>query len=178
MARILACGAFLKNSACLFDTPTPQAPLWSAVHGDLSDPATRLGQSPLRSPSVFNFFRPGYVPPNTSLSSQGLVGPEFQITNESTVAGYVNFMQRAVAAKNVGDLRPDYGYLLGLAPDGAALVAELQWVLAGGQLSASTVATVVGAINAMPAKASTDLQNRVYAALTLVLAAPDYIVQK
>ena len=40
------------------------------------------------------------------------------------------------------------------------------------------VATVVGAINAMPAKASTDLQNRVYAALTLVLAAPDYIVQK
>ena len=39
-------------------------------------------------------------------------------------------------------------------------------VLAGGQLSASTVATVVGAINAMPAKASTDLQNRVYAALT------------
>ena len=39
MARILACGAFLKNSACLFDTQTPQAPLWSAVHGDLSDPA-------------------------------------------------------------------------------------------------------------------------------------------
>ena len=40
------------------------------------------------------------------------------------------------------------------------------------------MATVVGAINGMPAKASTDLQNRVYAALTLVLAAPDYIVQK
>jgi uncharacterized protein (DUF1800 family) len=155
---------------------TSAAQVWDV--GDLSDPGARLGQSPLRSPSVFNFFRPGYVPPNTSLSSQGLVGPEFQITNESTVAGYVNFMQRAVAAKNVGDLRPDYGYLLGLAPDGAALVAELQWVLAGGQLSASTVATVVGAINAMPAKASTDLQNRVYAALTLVLAAPDYIVQK
>ena len=38
MARILACGAFLKNSACLFDTQAPQAPLWSAVHGDLSDP--------------------------------------------------------------------------------------------------------------------------------------------
>lgn len=27
--------------------------------GDLSDPATRLGQSPMRSGSVFNFFRPG-----------------------------------------------------------------------------------------------------------------------
>ena len=146
--------------------------------GDLSDAGSRLGQSPLRSPSVFNFFRPGYVPPHTALSSQGLVGPEFQITNESTVAGYVNFMQRAVASKSVGDLRPDYTGLLGLAPDAAALVAELQLVLAGGQLSASTHATVVAAVNTMPTKTATDLQNRVYAALTLVLAAPDYIVQK
>ena len=39
MTRVLACGAFLKNTACLFDTATPQAPLWSGVHGDLSDPA-------------------------------------------------------------------------------------------------------------------------------------------
>ena len=39
MTRILACGAFLKNSACLLDTATPQAPRWSGVHGDLSDPA-------------------------------------------------------------------------------------------------------------------------------------------
>ena len=31
--------------------------------GDLSNPATQLGQSPLRPPSVFNFSRPGYVPP-------------------------------------------------------------------------------------------------------------------
>jgi hydrogenase maturation protein HypF len=39
MARILACGAFLKNAACLLDTEAPSAPLWSAQHGDLSDPA-------------------------------------------------------------------------------------------------------------------------------------------
>ena len=155
---------------------TSSAQAWDV--GDLSDPGSRLGQSPLRSSSVFNFFRPGYVPPNTALSSQGLVAPEFQITNESTVAGYVNFMQRAVASKNVGDLRLEYSSLLGLAPDGAALVAELQVVLAGGQLSAATVATVVAAVNAMPTKVGADLQNRVYAALTLVLAAPDYIVQK
>lgn len=38
MARILACGAFLKNAACLFDTMAPDAVLWSANHGDLSDP--------------------------------------------------------------------------------------------------------------------------------------------
>lgn len=39
MARVLACGAFLKNAACLFDTDQPQAVAWSGVHGDLSDPA-------------------------------------------------------------------------------------------------------------------------------------------
>ena len=37
--------------------------------GDLSDVGTRLGQSPLRAPSVFNFFRPGYVPPSSVLSA-------------------------------------------------------------------------------------------------------------
>ncbi|MFZ1500734.1 MAG: DUF1800 domain-containing protein, partial [Giesbergeria sp.] len=98
--------------------------------------------------------------------------------NESTVAGYVNFMQRAVAGKNVGDLRADYAGLLALAPDAAALLAELQRVLAGGQLAPATLATVVAAVNSMPAKTSVDLQNRVYAALTLVLAAPEYLVQK
>jgi hydrogenase maturation protein HypF len=38
VARILACGAFLKNAACLLDTTAPDAVLWSANHGDLSDP--------------------------------------------------------------------------------------------------------------------------------------------
>ncbi|MBK9439831.1 MAG: carbamoyltransferase HypF [Comamonadaceae bacterium] len=39
MALILAFGAFLKNTACLFDSEAPHATRWSSVHGDLSDPA-------------------------------------------------------------------------------------------------------------------------------------------
>lgn len=39
MPLILAFGAFLKNSACLFDSEVPQNTSWSSVHGDLSDPA-------------------------------------------------------------------------------------------------------------------------------------------
>jgi hypothetical protein len=38
------------------------------------------------------------------------VAPEFQITHESSVVGYLNFMQRAVAG-NVGDITPDYSNL-------------------------------------------------------------------
>jgi hydrogenase maturation protein HypF len=38
MARVLACGAFLKNAACLQDSASSDAVRWSANHGDLSDP--------------------------------------------------------------------------------------------------------------------------------------------
>lgn len=38
MARILACGAFLKNAACVWDSTAAQAAQWSPNHGDLSDP--------------------------------------------------------------------------------------------------------------------------------------------
>ena len=60
---------------------------------DLSGSDQALGQSPLRSPSVFNFFRPGYVPPNTAIATAGKQAPEFQLLNETTTAGYINFMQ-------------------------------------------------------------------------------------
>lgn len=36
LPTVLACGAWLKNSACLLGQGEP---MWSAVHGDLSDPA-------------------------------------------------------------------------------------------------------------------------------------------
>ena len=45
----------------------------------------------LRSPSGFNFFRPGYVPPNTGIGSASLVAPECQITDEATGEGCRNF---------------------------------------------------------------------------------------
>ena len=61
--------------------------------GPTTSPATRslsIGQSPLQSPSVFNFFRPGYVPPQSEAGRAGLVVPEMQIASETTVASYLN----------------------------------------------------------------------------------------
>ena len=145
--------------------------------GNTSDPATRLGQSPLRSPSVFNFFRPGYVPPNSALGSAALVAPEFQITNESSVVGYLNFMQRAVAG-NIGDITPDYTSLLALADDASALLAEINLVLAANQLAAATTAALASAVQTMPGGTAASQRNRINAALLLVLAAPEFIIQK
>ena len=145
--------------------------------GNTSDAATRLGQSPLRSGSVFNFFRPGYVPPNSAIASAGLVAPEFQITNESSVVGAVNFMQRAISGGQ-GDLAADYASLLALADDAVALVAETNLVLAAGQLSPSTMATISNAVATMPGGTDPNRLKRIYASLTLVVAAPDFVVLK
>jgi uncharacterized protein (DUF1800 family) len=145
--------------------------------GNTSDPGTRLGQSPVRSGSVFNFFRPGYVPPNSPIGSAGMVAPEFQITNESTVVGYINYMQNAVS-KGVGDVKADYSALLPMADTAQTLIDELNVVLAAGQLSAATQAIIKSGLDTMPSGTDAARLNRIHAALTLVLAAPEFLVQK
>jgi uncharacterized protein (DUF1800 family) len=54
--------------------------------------AESLSQHPYRSPSVFNFFRPGYVAPGTVTGAQGLMAPELQIVNSASTPGYINTM--------------------------------------------------------------------------------------
>ncbi len=145
--------------------------------GDTSDPATRLGQSPLRSPTVFNFFRPGYVPPNSSLSRSSLVAPEFQLSNESSVVGYVNYMQGVISA-GVGDVKADYTALLALADNAQALLDEINTVIAAGQVGVGTIAIFKGALDSMPSGTASTRANRVYAALILIMAAPEFQVLK
>jgi uncharacterized protein (DUF1800 family) len=53
----------------------------------------RLGQGPFESPSVFNFFKPGYVPPATEMGKLGKNVPEMQICGETEVALYARCMQ-------------------------------------------------------------------------------------
>jgi hypothetical protein len=148
---------------------------------NLSDPVDRLGQNPLRSPSVFNFYRPGYVPPNTALARAGLVAPEFQITTESSVAGYVNFMQSVVATR-VGlinsDLKPNYGAWLPRATDARALADEANAVLAAGQLGAARVQRIADAVQSQPAASTEDRVKRVQTAVLLTLVAPECITLK
>lgn len=165
---------FLNWARC-FGAASPSGQ-WAI--GDLSDPGTRLGQSPMRSSSVFNFFRPGYVPPGSAIATAGLMAPEFQITNETSVVGYLNFMQRAIAGNSVGDVRADYTALRSMAGNSAALLAELNLVMAAGQLSASTLAALRAALDTMGGSTDSARLNRVHAALLLVLAAPEYIAQK
>ena len=137
-----------------------------------------LGQSPLRSPSVFNFFRPGYVPEGTALTTPA---PEFQITNENTVATYINFMRDRIAYGYTSDnskLAANYARELALVADPAALVARLNLLLTGNQLTPTTVSTIRDAITTISADSEAGRNNRVWAAILMVMCCPDYIVQK
>lgn len=145
--------------------------------GNTSSSTTRLAQSFGHAQSVFNFFRPGYTPPNTSIATAGLVAPEFQITNELSVVGFINYMQ-TIIQNGTGDVRGDYAALAALASDSQALVDEVNLVLAAGQLRAATVAAIRAAVDSIATTATNAALNRVYTAILLTLASPDYITLK
>ena len=142
--------------------------------GDTSSAANRLGQSAGRSQSVFNFFRPGYTPPNTAISARSLVAPEFQITNEVSTIAYINYMQ-ALIQNGAGDFKANYTDILTKAADSQALVDQVNLLVAAGQLSAATIATIRGAVDSIAASSAA---NRVYTAILLTLASPEYLVLK
>lgn len=149
--------------------------------GDLTDAATALGQSPLRSPSVFNFFRPGYFPPNTEIANRNLLAPEFQLVNETSVAGYINFLERAVPGTRFADITLDYSSEIAIALDSAALLDRLDLLLTARQLSESARATIKAAMDDVAltaASTNADRLRRVQIGVALILASTDYLVQK
>ncbi len=167
--------------------------------GTTDDAGSQLGQTPLRSPSVFNFYRPGYVPPNTLAGMAGLAVPEMQITHETTVAGYANFMRSGVQngfgqngtdyKATRRDVQIDFSGELALADNSAALVDRVLTRLLGPAPQDALKTEIVAAVDsiALPAlKADGSNQtavdnakkNRVYTAVLLALVAPEFLVQK
>lgn len=155
----------------------------------LDDPLSGLGQSPLNPSSVFSFFRPAYMPPNSALASAGLVAPELQITAEPSVTGYLNFMQEAINT-GVGESREvkaDYTRELALAADTGALLDRVDLLLMHGSMPARLRGQITTAVNgiAIPAatasnaaQVATAKANRVKLAIFLTMASSAYLVQK
>lgn len=142
--------------------------------GDTSSSNSRLGQSIGRAPSVFNFWRPGYSPPGTAISNNAMVSPELQVASEQSVIGYVNFLYGLVA-NGIGDVKADYTAILTKATNTAALIDEVNLVLASGQLGTATKATIAAAVDSVSPTAATGPINRVGIAIMLTLASPDYL---
>ena len=169
--------------------------------GSTDAPGSALGQSPMRSPSVFNFWRPGYVAPGTQSAARSLQVPEMQIAHETSAAGYVNFMRDNIASgvgqsngtvagvvRNRRDLQPDFCGVLAVATDPAGRVDRVLGKLTYGNAPAALRTEIIDTVTRLTIPAlNASLTNqaavdsakraRVNAAILLVVASPEFQVQ-
>jgi hypothetical protein len=169
---------------------------WNLGYTDTGTAAS-LQQSPLRSPTVFNFYYPNYEFPGP-LASAGLTTPEFQLTSDTSVALQMNFLEGGILnnAGNTnglssftggdGDIVLDIGpwmttnYTLNAGIP--SLVSNLNTVLLAGQLSAAAQTNIINYVTNTANFASptnqTQMRDRVRAVVHLITASPDFTIQK
>ena len=165
--------------------------------GAWDDPAATIGQVPLQAPSVFNFYRPGYVPPGGEAAQRSLTLPEMQATTETSVAGYATAMMNILAngagvKVTVGtttglDVQTDYSADVALADNADTLARKVCDRLITGTPPAALITGMTEAINSIVIPKATASNadkvaaaklNRVRAALLLAVTSPEFIVQK
>lgn len=165
--------------------------------------ADNLGQHPYRAPSVFNFYRPGYIPPNTLSGSNGMTVPEFQLVNGTTIPGYINFITFFARGgtleadleiyEEVGDIigvdfdpqlarqsfAPDYSGIEGLAGNPGELVDYIYLLMTGSLPSQDTRQTLITYLREVDtSNNSTWREVRAALAVILVMTSSDYLIQR
>jgi uncharacterized protein (DUF1800 family) len=145
--------------------------------GRTDNTSTSLGQTPMRSPTVFNFYRPDYQPPKTAVTNANLVAPEMQITDELTTFGYLNYMRSVIprTSSTNSDFYADYLPELALAatPDLDLLLDRISLLLLQNNMSPDLRTKIKASMTA-----TSNLNYRVYQAVFLTMVSPEYITQK
>jgi len=153
---------------------------------DTSSPDDGLGQHPIRSPSVFNFYRPGYVAPQTESGDAGMTVPEFQIANSVASIGYANFMadyimDRTSTFDDSNTFVPDYTTEIGLADNPEALADHLNIYLTGGMMTEENRQNIIDVVSALPLRddaLAEDRLTRAEAAIFVAINTPAYAVAR
>jgi uncharacterized protein (DUF1800 family) len=169
---------------------------WNMSYTDTGTTSS-LSQSPLRSPTVFNYFYPGYEFPG-ALASAGLTTPEFQLTTDSGVSAQMNFIEGGILGNtantnglssfpagqgaivlNLGPwMTTNYASNAGLP----SLVSSLNTLLAAGQLSPAAQTDIVNYVSTnfgyVNPPLESQLRDRVRAVVHLIVSSPDYLIQK
>lgn len=157
---------------------------------------TNLGQYPLYSPTVFNFFKPDFQP-SGAMTQANLVAPEVQITNEASLVTTANLLQwqsyQYIEGNGKGHMGPDidlpHNVKAGsvmmhtaewepLAANPAALVDELNLVLMGGQMTPDMHATMVDYLHSISGSPSAGPGAAVAEAAELIINSPQAAVQR
>jgi len=159
--------------------------------------SSSLSQTPLNSPTVFNFFFPDYKFPGL-LAASGLTTPEFQLTSDSSVVMQLNFMAGGVLSSggNTNGLSSFSGgngaVVLDLSPwmtpaytaDSGipSLVDALNTVLLAGQLSLSAKQLIVSYVanSRFPytTPTSREMRDRVRGVVHLLVTSPEFTIQR
>lgn len=148
-------------------TPTPTDPTVPWPYTLLLWQANTMGQFPMNAPSVFGFFPPGYVIPQSSLNA-----PEFGIENTASVAARMSFADLVVSNSlwqlnlNLGPGSP-LGQASAQSPE--ALVDLLGTLFLHGQLPAAMRSSLLTSLAPV-----TDPQERLQVALYLVITSAQY----
>lgn len=142
--------------------------------GNTDDPLRSLGQTPLRAPTVFNFYRPDYQAAKTTATAANLVAPEMQITNELSVFGYLNYMRGAIPNGIAnGTIKADYAAELALVGIPELLLDRISLLLLQNNMSPELRAKILASM-----ATTTNANNKLYQAIFLTMASPEYITQK
>ncbi|MEM9877833.1 MAG: DUF1800 family protein [Pseudomonadota bacterium] len=144
-----------------------------------------LGQQPYRSPSVFNFYRPGYVAPGTVTGAFGLTAPELQLVSATSRDQFTLFMSRQAFddTSRVDDAvisyTPDYSDLLPLADDPRGLVDYLNLYVTGNRMSPQTqerIRRVAELYEIRPNNEALDREYIVETAVTMAISSPAFAI--
>jgi len=164
---------------------TAQSVTGSYNNGSTEDPIWGLGEMSLRSPTVFNWFAPGFVPPGTTIAAANLVAPEMQMTNVSTVVGYINYMQGAIGGTAAGgpDIFSSYETEMKLAATPTALMDRINLLLMAGEMDPTLYGQILDAVSSIDiptgdqSATNAALLSRVQTAIYLTMASPSFCAQ-
>lgn len=140
-----------------------------------------LEQAPLGAPSVFNFFRPDFAPPG-GIADRGLVAPEFEVLDESSVVLMTTrLLANSIWSHNYkSDLDPqrisiDITREMALEPNREALIDHLDDLLLGGRMSMALRNDVRALMGERDYK--NGASQRVGEAIFLIITSPEAAVQ-
>lgn len=142
---------------------------------------TGMGQPPMDSPTVFNFYPPDYKAPGTDI-----LGPQFKIVQSTTSLARANFVYDLLITRNeqvaaAGGVAGATGTQLNsstlnpLAANPAALVDRVATIFGNNTMTAAEKGAIVTAVTALPAN---DAAMRVRSAVYLVVTSTQFQVAK
>ncbi len=144
-----------------------------------------VSQRALYAPSVFNYYRPGYVPPNTGFAARGAAAPEFQIVDESTTAAWVNKAESMSGnglgrAGNPSDVHSRYTTMASLSAGGnlSPLLDHVDLLLFAGTMSPALRGALLEAVGGVSGGDAASHLNRARLAVFIALASSEFVVQR